>query len=128
MNKTEFDAKFPGLMRRMAVRSIDGEKLGRVSRIDSQGFVIEKGHFFKHDQQVPFEEVQSLEAGAVILRRPSEHLQKLRELGRSHLWTGGFSNQTSLGEPGGRIGIADQNALGPEPELDIDAEDKLQAG
>lgn len=51
----------------MAVRSADGEKLGKVVACQPTGFVVEKGFLFPKDLVVPYERVTSVNNGEVVL-------------------------------------------------------------
>jgi uncharacterized protein (TIGR02271 family) len=51
----------------MQVRSSDGEKLGKVVACQASGFVVEKGFLFPKDALVPYERVESVGNGEVIL-------------------------------------------------------------
>lgn len=51
----------------MVVRSSDGEKLGKVTRLDADTFEIEKGFFFPKEYMVRYDEVAGIRDGEVIL-------------------------------------------------------------
>ncbi|WP_437737482.1 YsnF/AvaK domain-containing protein [Sorangium sp. So ce1335] len=62
------------LKRGMVVRSADGEKLGKVTRIDPASFEIEKGLFFTEEYRVRYDEVADVRDGEIILTQGREHL------------------------------------------------------
>jgi uncharacterized protein (TIGR02271 family) len=61
----------------MVVRSIDGEKLGKVFAIGDDSFQIEKGLFFPKDYLVRYAEVSDVRGGEIILTHGRESLQQL---------------------------------------------------
>jgi uncharacterized protein (TIGR02271 family) len=61
----------------MIVRSLDGEKLGKVFAIGEDSFQIEKGLFFPKDYLVRYAEVSDIRAGEIILTHGRESLQRL---------------------------------------------------
>lgn len=65
----------------MVVRSIDGERLGKVSRLDSDFFLIEKGIFFKEDFAARYDDVYEIRDGEIILSHEKSGLLNLSEQG-----------------------------------------------
>jgi uncharacterized protein (TIGR02271 family) len=61
----------------MVVRSIDGEKLGKVFAIGDGEFHIEKGLFFPKDYLVRYSEISDIRAGEIILNHGKEALSSL---------------------------------------------------
>ncbi|MFP2909326.1 hypothetical protein ACLESD_30650 [Pyxidicoccus sp. 3LFB2] len=61
----------------MVVRSIDGEKLGKVFAVGDGEFHIEKGLFFPKDYIVRYSEVSDIRAGEIILNHGKEALSTL---------------------------------------------------
>jgi len=61
----------------MVVRSIDGEKLGKVFAIGDGEFHIEKGLFFPKDYLVRYSEISDIRAGEIILNHGKEALNSL---------------------------------------------------
>lgn len=61
----------------MIVRSIDGEKLGKVFAIGDDSFQIEKGLFFPKDYLVRYAEVSDIRGDEIILTHGRESLQQL---------------------------------------------------
>src|SRR5262249_40583728 len=51
----------------MAVRSIDGEKLGKVVACQPTGFMVEKGFLFPKDVLVPYERISGITNGEILL-------------------------------------------------------------
>ncbi|MBZ4416067.1 YsnF/AvaK domain-containing protein [Myxococcus sp. RHSTA-1-4] len=62
----------------MAVRSIDGEKLGKVFAVGDGEFHIEKGLFFPKDYLVRYSEISDIRGGEIILNHGKETLHALR--------------------------------------------------
>lgn len=58
----------------MVVRSSDGEKLGKVTRLDEASFEIEKGFFFPKEYMVRYDEVAGIRDGEVILTHARDQL------------------------------------------------------
>ncbi|MFL5356848.1 YsnF/AvaK domain-containing protein [Archangium sp.] len=61
----------------MTVRSIDGEKLGRVFAIADEAFYIEKGLFFPKDYLVRYSDISDIRDGELILLHGRESLRRL---------------------------------------------------
>lgn len=60
----------------MTVRSIDGEKLGRIFAIHDGEFLIEKGLFFPKDYVCTYPEVSDIRDGEVFLTHGKEGLHR----------------------------------------------------
>ncbi|MGK4006171.1 YsnF/AvaK domain-containing protein [Sorangium sp. So ce1036] len=67
----------------MVVRSSDGEKLGKVTRIDAGTFEIEKGFFFPKEYIVHYDEVAGVRNGEIILTQDRDRLVTARDQGRA---------------------------------------------
>src|SRR5512142_2773026 len=63
-----------GINEGMTVRSIDGEKLGKVVACRADEFVIEKGFFFPKDYLARYQDVADVRDGEVMLRGSSAEL------------------------------------------------------
>ncbi|MBJ6763403.1 DUF2382 domain-containing protein [Myxococcaceae bacterium JPH2] len=61
----------------MTVRSIDGEKLGKVFAIGELEFHVERGMFFPKDYLVQYSEVSDIRDGEVFLNHGKEMLSRL---------------------------------------------------
>ncbi|NTX11486.1 YsnF/AvaK domain-containing protein [Myxococcus sp. CA051A] len=85
----------------MAVRSIDGEKLGKVFAIGDDAFHIERGLFFPKDYRVAFTEVSEIRDGEVILNRGKEALQQVSDAERAKATAG-------TGVAAGAVGLASE--------------------
>lgn len=99
----------------MVVRSIDGEKLGKVFAVGDSEFHIEKGLFFPKDYLVRYSEVSDIRAGEIILNHGKEALSSLsRDDNRYATDTGataGLGGGAGVGP--GAVGIpADRSATG----------------
>jgi hypothetical protein len=60
----------------MTVRSVDGEKLGKVFAVNEDEFLIEKGLFFPKDYVCRYSEIRRLENGEIILTHGKEGLHR----------------------------------------------------
>jgi hypothetical protein len=68
----------------MVVRSVDGEKLGTVTRCGDSDFVVEKGLFFHRDFLARYDEVAEIRDREVLLTRAaSEEVLRHRQSGGS---------------------------------------------
>lgn len=99
----------------MVVRSIDGEKLGKVFAVGDGEFHIEKGLFFPKDYLVRYSEVSDIRAGEIILNHGKEALSTLsRDENRYATDTGataGLGGGAGVGP--GAVGIpAERTATG----------------
>ncbi|HYO54510.1 YsnF/AvaK domain-containing protein [Archangium sp.] len=65
------------VMEGMTVRSIDGEKLGRVFSLGDDAFHIEKGLFFPKDYLVRYADISDIRDGEIILMHGRESLLRL---------------------------------------------------
>jgi uncharacterized protein (TIGR02271 family) len=61
----------------MTVRSLDGEKLGKVFALADEAFYIEKGIFFPKDYLVRYSEISDIRDGELILMHGRESLRRL---------------------------------------------------
>jgi uncharacterized protein (TIGR02271 family) len=61
----------------MVVRSVDGEKLGKVFAVGEGEFHIEKGLFFPKDYLVQYSEISDIRGGEIILNHGKEALRGL---------------------------------------------------
>ncbi|QDE86143.1 hypothetical protein BHS07_33990 [Myxococcus xanthus] len=67
----------------MVVRSIDGEKLGKVFAVGDGEFHIEKGLFFPKDYLVRYSEISRIDGSEIILSHGKEMLSRLTEEDRT---------------------------------------------
>jgi uncharacterized protein (TIGR02271 family) len=69
--------QFQGLIRDgMEVVSADGEKLGKVTRVMSQGFEIEKGIFFRRECEASFDDVIDVRGKDIFLSATKAELER----------------------------------------------------
>lgn len=61
----------------MTVRSIDGEKLGKVFALGDEAFHIEKGLFFPKDYLVQYSDISDIRDGEIILMHGRDSLRRL---------------------------------------------------
>jgi len=80
----------------LAVRSQDGEKLGKVVAVEDDSFFIEKGFFFPKDYRVRYADIQDIRGDEIILLHG---IQNLRELSREEKDLGTAAAPGSLPRP-----------------------------
>ncbi|KFA93481.1 YsnF/AvaK domain-containing protein [Archangium violaceum] len=85
----------------MTVRSIDGEKLGKVFSIGDDAFHIEKGLFFPKDYLVRYADISDIRDGEIILLHGRESLRNLSDEDRYGTTTGYGTTTTGLGTSAG---------------------------
>jgi len=59
----------------MTVKSVDGERLGKVVACQPAGFVVEKGFLFPKDTLVPYERITGIADGEIVLSITREELR-----------------------------------------------------
>ncbi|WP_426755266.1 YsnF/AvaK domain-containing protein [Myxococcus sp. Y35] len=104
----------------MVVRSIDGEKLGKVFAVGDSEFHIEKGLFFPKDYLVRYSEVSRIDGSEIILSHGKETLSRLTDEGRTEAiaGTGG-----GAGVGPGAVGMgAERAAARPQASVDTSAD------
>jgi uncharacterized protein (TIGR02271 family) len=95
----------------MVVRSIDGEKLGKVFAIGDGEFHIEKGLFFPKDYLVRYSEISDIRAGEIILNHGKEALSTLSRDDSRYATTAGLGGGAGVGP--GAVGMpAERSATG----------------
>jgi len=67
MRREDFMSKHPGLTEGATVYAMDGEKLGKVTELGSDSFLVEKGMFFPKDFMVRYDDIQDVRDGEVHL-------------------------------------------------------------
>jgi uncharacterized protein (TIGR02271 family) len=67
-----------GVQTGMTVRSVDGEKLGKIIACEDDGFIVEKGFFFPKDYAARYEDVSEVRGDEVLLRHSGEYLREAR--------------------------------------------------
>ena len=72
----------------MVVRSIDGEKLGKVFAVGEGEFHIEKGLFFPKDYLVRYSEISRVDGAEIILSHGKEMLSRLSDDNRTETLAG----------------------------------------
>jgi uncharacterized protein (TIGR02271 family) len=68
----------------MKVMSSDGERLGKIIRIDAGSFLVEKGFFFPKDYAIPMSLVRDIRDGECWLTISKEELKRERDSGIVH--------------------------------------------
>jgi len=95
----------------MVVRSIDGEKLGKVFAVGDGEFHIEKGLFFPKDYLVRYSEISDIRAGEIILNHGKEALSTLSRDDNRYATTAGLGGGAGVGP--GAVGMpAERSATG----------------
>lgn len=124
----------------MTVRSIDGEKLGKVFAVSEGEFHIEKGMFFPKDYLVRYSEVSDIRDGEIILNHGREALSSLSDSGGVMAGRGGGagvgpgavgataatatgSNMGGIGAGVGTAGIQDRELRDRDLRTDMRASD-----
>ncbi len=112
-----------GINAGMIVRSIDGEKLGKVVACKADEFVIEKGFFFPKDYLVRYQDVADVRDGEVMLRGSSA---ELRQAGEG--WTeGATASKTTPAAPGGPMASGTREEVKvPVAEEELTAEKRMK--
>jgi uncharacterized protein (TIGR02271 family) len=100
----------------MTVRSIDGEKLGRVFALGDDSFHIEKGLFFPKDYLVRYADVSDIRDGEIILLHGRENLRSLS--GADRYDTSSTSYGTATTGLGTSAGLGASAGLGTSAGLD----------
>ena len=89
----------------MTVRSIDGEKLGRIFAVQEGEFLIEKGLFFPKDYVCSYSEISDIRDGEIFLMHGKEGLHRfsIEEERAVMAGTGGGAGvgPGAVGVPGG---------------------------
>jgi uncharacterized protein (TIGR02271 family) len=111
----------------MTVRSVDGEKLGKVIACEADRFFVEKGFFFPKDYLVRYGDVAEVRGDEVLLR------QSRAELGGERADAGAWASGERAGSEGTeRAGIAagtTEQVTVPVAEEELSAEKRTrQAG
>jgi len=104
----------------MVVRSIDGEKLGKVFAISNDEFHIEKGLFFPKDYLVRYSEVSRIDGSEIILSHGREMLSRLSDEGRAEA-VAGTGGGAGVG-PGAVSTSADREAARSRAGMDTTAD------
>ena len=83
----------------MTVRSMDGEKLGRVYATSDTEFFIEKGIFFPKEYACKYSEISDIRNGEVILIHGRESLERARGMETKPEYTQEGYTTTGIGTP-----------------------------
>ncbi|MCP3139521.1 YsnF/AvaK domain-containing protein [Pyxidicoccus xibeiensis] len=107
----------------MVVRSIDGEKLGKVFAIGEGEFHIEKGLFFPKDYLVRYSEISDIRGGEIILNHGKEALSSLSADENRYATTSSTSS-TGIGATGiGTTGLGTSaDTLGTNARMNLGSE------
>ncbi|MFE8601728.1 YsnF/AvaK domain-containing protein [Archangium violaceum] len=81
----------------MTVRSVDGEKLGKVFSLGDDTFHIEKGLFFPKDYLVRYADISDIRDGEIILMHGRESLRNLSDADTYGTTTSYGTTTTGLG-------------------------------
>ncbi|MFL5346817.1 MAG: YsnF/AvaK domain-containing protein [Hyalangium sp.] len=93
----------------MTVRSIDGEKLGRIFAIQDGEFLIEKGLFFPKDYVCRYSEISDIRDGEIILFHGKEGLHRF-SLGEDRGALAGTGGGAGVGP--GALGVPAERSTG----------------
>ncbi|WP_225410339.1 YsnF/AvaK domain-containing protein [Stigmatella hybrida] len=100
----------------MTVRSMDGEKLGKVFAVNEDEFLIEKGLFFPKDYVCRYAEISHMEDGEIILTHGKEGLH--------HFSFDGARDSDVMAGTGGGAGVG-PGALGMEGRREMGTQDEV---
>ncbi|SEL26637.1 conserved domain-containing protein [Stigmatella aurantiaca] len=100
----------------MTVRSMDGEKLGKVFAVNEDEFLIEKGLFFPKDYVCRYAEISHLEDGEIILTHGKEGLHRFS--------FDGTRDSDVMAGTGGGAGVG-PGALGLESRREVGTQDEV---
>ena len=118
-----------GISEGMVVRTNDGEKLGKIVADRGDGFIIEKGFFFRKDYVARYEDVASVRDGEVLLRHSASSLREgiaAPDTGRNG---GPEMGRPAAAPPPSTISAASEELRIPVAEEEITAEKRTrQAG
>ncbi|HEX5745995.1 MAG TPA: YsnF/AvaK domain-containing protein [Archangium sp.] len=97
----------------MTVRSIDGEKLGRVFSLGDDAFHIEKGLFFPKDYLVRYADISDIRDGEIILMHGKDSLRSLSGTDKYGTASTGLGTSAGLGTNAGlgTTGLASDTSL-----------------
>lgn len=79
MCKNDFVSRYPGVVHGTAVRSQDGERLGKVAALDEDSFVVEKGIFFPKDFLFRYDDIEGFRDGELIVGKGRADLSDWRD-------------------------------------------------
>jgi uncharacterized protein (TIGR02271 family) len=105
----------------MTVRSIDGEKLGRVFAIGDDAFHIEKGLFFPKDYLVRYADISDIRDGEIILLHGRESLRSLSGADKYGTTSSAGYATTPAAGYGATTGLGTTAGLGTDTGLRADA-------
>ncbi|WP_163994685.1 YsnF/AvaK domain-containing protein [Pyxidicoccus caerfyrddinensis] len=103
----------------MVVRSIDGEKLGKVFAIGDGEFHIEKGLFFPKDYLVRYSEISDIRAGEIILNHGKEALSTLSRDDNRYATTAGLGMGADTRGLGERDASLSGSGLGTDTRMGL---------
>jgi uncharacterized protein (TIGR02271 family) len=79
MLKNDFVTRYPDVAEGAWVKCQDGEKLGKVSALDDDSFVVHKGIFFPKDFILRYDDIQDFRDGALIVNKCHTDLSEWRD-------------------------------------------------
>lgn len=77
--KNDFARKYPAVAEGTVVRCRDGEKLGKISAMDEDSFVVQKGLFFPKDFIFRYEDIQDYRDGEITVNAHHTDLEDWRD-------------------------------------------------
>jgi len=79
LHKDQFVQKYPTMAEGTLVRCKDGEKLGKISSLNSDSFVVKKGIFFPEDFIFRYDDIVTFTDGEVTINAYKEDLTEWRD-------------------------------------------------
>lgn len=73
-DRSQILSRFPNLSEKMTVYSANGERLGKVDKLESDCFVVEKGIFFPKDFMFRYDDIQDIRDNEVYLKMEASDL------------------------------------------------------
>lgn len=79
LSREQFLSQYPSISENMAVYSQDGEKLGHISYMDDDSFVIQKGFFFPKEFSARYDDIAEVRDSQIIMNRTRSELESWRD-------------------------------------------------
>jgi len=77
--KNDFVTRYPDVVEGTVVKTLDGEKLGKVSTLDTDSFIVQKGVFFPKDFIFRYEDIRDFRDGEIIVNTSKNDISEWRE-------------------------------------------------
>jgi uncharacterized protein (TIGR02271 family) len=77
--KNDFLRKYPDIHEKTIVRTLDGEKLGKISAMNEDSFTVQKGFFFPRDFMFRYEDIVDFQNDELIVSSNQSDLSEWRD-------------------------------------------------